>query len=172
MTVLRGADPRAGGVHHDDPVDPHYVIPVVVAVLVIAVIVAFVISFTGGGGTRGPTAAQIALTKLPPWWTVHSGESYSVIAHKTGLSVDQIVAFNPYTNPDTIVPGQRLALRMNPPLPRSRTRQGPVFHTVRTGETFDSIARKTHHDTFELVGLNPKLSPASLQPGQRMRLRR
>jgi len=49
---------------------------------------------------------------------------------------------------------------------------GPRMHTVRTGETFASIARKTRHSMTRLQQLNPKLKATALQPGDRVRLRK
>ena len=170
MTAIRGVDPGARGVGHDDPLGPRYVIPAVLVALVLAFFVAVAMSIGGGGGS-GPTAAHPGKPGLPPYWTVHRGDSYVVIAQKTGLTVDQLETFNPYTNPATIRPGQRLKLRLLPPRPKPKP-LGPRFHTVRTGESFGSIAAKTHHDITKLQRLNPKLKPSLLQPGDQMRLRR
>lgn len=167
MSAIHGADSSARSVRHDDSVDPHYVIPAILATLVVAVLAAVAISLSGGDGPR----ADAAPSQLPPWWTVHRGESYSKIAQKTGLTVDQLETFNPYTNPATIVPGQRLKLRLHVPPPKPRPK-GPMFHTVRSGESFASIAAKTHHSVVALQQLNPKLKPTELQPGARVRLRR
>jgi LysM repeat protein len=168
MSAIHGADPGSRGVRHDDPVDPHYVLPAAIAALVVAVIVAVVVSLGGSGSA--PVAAT-ATKHLPPFWTVHSGESYTEIASKTGLTVDELETFNPYTNPSAIRPGQKLKLRLHVPPPKPKPK-GPMFHTVRTGETFASIAAKTHHDITALQRLNPKLKASQLQPGDRMRLRR
>lgn len=150
--------------------DPRYVIPAILALLVVALIVAVAISLGGGGG-----AARVSTLPGKPglaaWWTVHQGETYTQIAQKTGLTVDELETFNPYTDPATLAPGQRVALRMNPPLPKPKPK-GPRFHTVRSGESFGSIAARTHHSITNLQRLNPKLHPTALQPGDRMRLRR
>jgi LysM repeat protein len=149
-------------------VDPHYVIPAILALLVVALIVAVVISLGGGGGTARVSTIP-GKPGLPAWYTVREGETYTQIAQKTGLTVDQLETFNPYPDPATLTPGQRLKLRMNPPLPKPKPK-GPKFHTVRTGESFGSIAAKTHHSITNLQRLNPKLHPTALQPGDRMRL--
>jgi LysM repeat protein len=168
MSAIDGADPGAKGVRHDDPVDPRYVFPAVLAALVVALIAGVVLSFGGSGSNR--VAADPTRT-LPPYWIVHTGDSYTSIAKKTGLTIDQLETFNPYTNPAAIAPGQKLKLRLHVPPPKPKPK-GPMFHTVRTGESFGSIAAKTHHDITKLQRLNPKLKPALLQPGDRMRLRR
>ena len=168
MTALNGVDPGTTGGRHDDPRLLHYVLPVGLGALVVAMIVA--IAATLGGSDAAPSADAVT-RRLPPYWTVHPGESYSVIAEKTGLSVDQLETFNPYTNPSTIVPGQRLKLRLHPPPPRPKPK-GPMFWTVRTGQSFGSISAKTGHSIYRLQRLNPKLKPTELQPGDRIRLRR
>ena len=167
MTALNGADPGNRGVRHD-PRWMRYVLPVGLGALVVAMLVAIVASF---GGSEAAPPGDVASRRLPPYWTVHSGESYSLIAEKTGLSVDQLETFNPYTNPQTIRPGQRLKLRLHPPKPKPKPR-GPMFWTVRTGQSFDSIAAKTGHSITRLRRLNPRLKATTLQPGDRMRLRR
>jgi LysM repeat protein len=168
MSAVHGADPGGRGVRHDDPVDPHYVMPAIIGALIVAVVIAVLLSLSGSASQ--PVAATPGKS-LPAFWTVHTGDSYTSIASKTGLSVDQIETFNPYTNPAAIRPGQKLKLRLHVPGPKPRPK-GPRSHTVRTGETFASIARKTHHDVSTLIRLNPKIQPEQLQPGARLRLRR
>jgi LysM repeat protein len=47
-----------------------------------------------------------------------------------------------------------------------------MFWTVKPGQSFGSIASATHIDITTLEQLNPGLSPASVQPGDRVRLHR
>ena len=169
MTAPHGADPGTTGGRHDDPRLLQYVLPVGLGALVVAMLIA--IAATLIGSDPAPSAGDAALRRLPPYWTVHRGESYSLIAEKTGLSVDQLETFNPYTNPSTLVPGQRLKLRLHPPPPRPKPK-GPRFWTVRTGQSFGSISAKTGHSIYRLRRLNPRMKPTELQPGDRMRLRR
>jgi LysM repeat protein len=101
---------------------------------------------------------------------VHPGDTLTKISNKTGLTIDQLEAYNPNTDPQSLVPGQRLNLRPHPPaaLPKPL---GPRFWTVRAGESFGSIAAKTGIDLAQLEQLNPRLKPATLRPGDRVRLR-
>jgi LysM repeat protein len=168
MTAVNGADPGTSGVRHD-PRWMRYVLPAGLGALVVAMLVAIAASL--GGSEPAPGAGTTVSRRLPPYWTVHPGESYSLIAEKTGLSVDQLETFNPYTNPQTIRPGQRLKLRLHPPPPRPKPK-GPMFWTVRTGQSFGSISAKTGHSIDRLRRLNPRLKATELQPGDRMRLRR
>jgi LysM repeat protein len=116
-------------------------------------------------------AARAAGRALPPYWTVRRGQTYTTIAARTGLSVDELVTFNPHQDPGALVPGQHIKLRRHVPPLRPR-RIGPRFWIVRRGQTFASIAARTGHTISGLQQLNPRLQPSALQPGQRMRLRR
>jgi LysM repeat protein len=105
---------------------------------------------------------------------VRPGDSFAEIAARTGLSVDQLQAFNPTVDPLALTPGERLNLWQHPPKPhRPKPRPpGPMFWTVRPGQSYGSIAAATGINIVSLEQLNPKLKPAAVQPGDRVRLRR
>lgn len=115
--------------------------------------------------------SHAAVRRLPPYWTVRPGDTYGEIAAKTGLTVAQLEAFNPGVGALALQPGQRLNLWRQPPKPRPKP-LGPLFWTVRPGESFGSISDKTGINIITLEQLNPQLKPATLQPGDRVRLRR
>jgi LysM repeat protein len=119
----------------------------------------------------GARADAAAARRLPPYWTVRLGQTYAQIARRTGLSIDQLETFNPYVDPTSLVPGQRIKLRLHAPPPPPK-RLGPRYWTVRTGESFGSIAASTGHRVATLQHLNPRLKATTLQPGDRVRLRR
>ena len=141
-------------------------------ILLMLAMVAIVVTTLGGGRNAAATTEQRAaeLRNLPPYWTVKRGDTYVSIAEKTGLTVADLETFNPYTDPSAIVPGQRLKLRKNVPKPKPKP-VGPKYVTVRTGDSFGSIAAKYDKNIIRLQRLNPKLKPTKLQPGDRMRLR-
>jgi LysM repeat protein len=120
----------------------------------------------------GHAPRPAAQHRLPPYWTVRPGDSLAEIATKTGLTVDQLQAFNPTVNPLALTPGVRLNLWQHPPKPhRPRPKPpGPTFWTVRPGQSFGSIAAATKMSIVTLEQLNPNLKPASVQPGDRVRL--
>lgn len=126
---------------------------------------------TTGAGTHATHA--VAQRRLPPYWTVRPGDSFAVIAAKTGLSIDQLQAFNPNVDPLALTPGVRLNLWQHPPRPHHGRPKppGPMFWTVRPGQSFGSIATATGISIVTLEQLNPKLKAASVQPGDRVRLR-
>jgi LysM repeat protein len=125
---------------------------------------------TTGARTHAAAAVQ---RRLPPYWRVRSGDSFAVIAARTGLTVDQLQAYNPNVDPLALTPGERLNLWQHPPKPHvKRKPPGPMFWTVRSGQSYGSIAAATGINIVTLEQLNPGLKPASVQPGNRVRLRR
>jgi len=142
-------------------------------VTLVAVIGVVVRGSSDGAATRSrPARSSHAIARRPPpYWTVRSGDTFTQISEKTGLTIGQLEASNPNIDPGALVPGQRLNLSLPPPaLPASS--QGPMFWTVGSGESFGSIAATTGINLATLEQLNPRLKPATLQPGDRVRLRR
>ncbi len=140
-------------------------------IVVFAVIGIALVSTLGGSGNVAADAATAPDRNLPVYWTVKAGDTYTRIAQKTGLTLDQLETFNPDTNPTTIAPGQRIKLRLKVPK-AARKPLGPRFATVGKGESFGAIAARTGHDINWLLQLNKRLKPETLQPGDRVRLRR
>jgi len=164
-----------GGVHDDDRSSiVGYLALGGLIVLLLSIVVVVIASLGAGPGENQAQATDAEraklLSKLPPYWTVRRGDTYVRIAKETGLTVDELETFNPRTDPSTIQPGQKLKLRQNTPKPKPKP-LGPKYVTVRTGDSFGSIAVKTGKNILRLQQLNPKLKPSELQPGDRMRLR-
>jgi LysM repeat protein len=121
-------------------------------------------------GGHPPARPQATLPRVPPYWFVRPGDTYAEISAKTGLTVAELQAFNPDVDPYTLIPDERLNLWRYPPKPRPKP-PGPMYWTVRPGQSFGSIAADTGINIITLEQLNARLKPASLQPGDRVRLR-
>lgn len=124
------------------------------------------IPFQHPSHANAPGAAR----RLPPYWIVRPGDSYSEISARTGLTVYQLELLNPDVDPQSLTPGLRLQLWRHPPAPPPKP-LGPQFWTVRPGDSFGLIAAKTGINLNRLEQLNPQLKPSALQPGDRVRLR-
>lgn len=161
---LAGAPRRSGHLSH-------YLAPAALMTLLAAVI-GVVITIPGRSGAHheGARLSHAAVHRLPPYWFVRSGNTLSEISVKTRLTVAQLEAFNPQLDPNALLPGERLNLWAHPPVPRPPP-PGPMFWTVRPGDSFGSIAAKSGVNIVKLEELNPQLKPATLQPGDQLRLR-
>lgn len=118
------------------------------ALLVLLALTAVVIATAGPGAGTHPNSASSAhagARKLAPYWTVHPGDTLAQISYKTGLTVGQLEAYNPNVDPQSLVLGDRLNLWAHPPVPRLPPAKplGPLFWTVRVGQSFGSIAAAT-----------------------------
>ena len=142
----------------------------VALMLAVGLIAVTSLSATGDDADDPTPAAKAATKKLGPYWTVKSGDTYTRIAEKTGLTVADLETFNPQIDPTTIMPGQRIKLRLHVPKPKKRL--GPRYWTVRAGQSYGSIAAATKKPIDRLIRLNPKLKPSALKVGDRVRLRR
>ncbi len=171
MSALGGSPLDSSGGERDDRRVLRYLIPAALVVLLVAMIVV-IASSTGGsqGGSSSAGSRAADGGKLPLYWTVRRGQTYAQIAKKTGLSIAQLNTLNPSTDPRSLVPGRRLKLRLDSPVPHPKP-LGPRFWTVRSGQSFGSIAAKTAQSIVTLEHLNPQLKATTLQPGDQVRLR-
>lgn len=171
MAARDGPRPDQGGVRNRSrPL--RWLVPaaLVVALVAVGVMIASSLGRSDASQDSARGAGAVA-RRLPPFWTVRSGQTYAQIARRTGLSIDQLETFNPSIDPASLVPGQRVKLHLHlPPPPPERL--GARYWTVRPGESFGSIAARTGHPIATLQELNPRLKPTALQPGDRVRLRR
>lgn len=172
MSGLAGAQLGPSGVDDDDGRRnlPYLIFGGLVVLFLAIVVVAITSLGETDKASSADAARQAQLRKLPVYWTVRHGDSYGLIAEKTGLTVDELETFNPYTDPSAIVPGQRVKLRLKVPPPKPKP-LGPKYFTLRSGDSFGSVAAKTGKNINRLQKLNPKMKPKTLQPGDRIRLR-
>ncbi len=92
-----------------------YLAPAAFAILLAAIVIVVVTS----AGSSGTHASHPRATRhsIPPYWTVRPGDTFAQISEKTGLTIDQLEAFNPHTDPYGLASGQRLNLWQHPPPP-------------------------------------------------------
>jgi LysM repeat protein len=148
----------------------HLIAPAALAVLLVAVVFV-VLGSLGEDDKKGSTpTTTTAARKLPIYWRVKRGDTFGQIADKTGLSLDDLETFNPTIDPNNLLPGQKVKLRLNIPKPKPRPK-GPKFYTVRPGDSYGSIAGRFGKDINKLQDLNPTVLATNIQPGDRIQLR-
>ena len=109
-----------------------------------AAVVVVVMSSAGRSGTSA-SHPHARSHSIPPYWVVRPGDTFAQIAQKTGLTINQLEAFNPDSDPYGLTPGERLNLWQHPPQPTRPPPKplGPRFWTVGPGQSFGSIAAAT-----------------------------
>ncbi len=90
-------------------------------------------------------------------YSVQQGETLSEIAHRYGLTLQELIETNKIHNPHMVGIGMKLVIRRN-----------EVAHSVNRGETLDQIAQRYAVKKELLVDRNPllKLLPDNLYVGQ------
>ncbi|KAL8919645.1 MAG: hypothetical protein Q9208_006677 [Pyrenodesmia sp. 3 TL-2023] len=98
-------------------------------------------------------------------YTIKSGDTFHSIAKKLGLSVDAIKAANPGVNPSALQVGQVIKLPGG-----GGNNNGGGSYTIKSGDTFHSIAKKLGLSVDAIKAANPGVNPSSLQVGQVIKL--
>ena len=91
-----------------------------VLALIAAVILVVVVVATSGGGSGGggngdshkPHISKVGRRAIRKGvWVVHAGDTLGAISLKTGIDEAKLQALNPNLDPQTLLEGQRIALR-------------------------------------------------------------
>ena len=100
-------------------------------------------------------------------YLIQPGDTLFTIARRFGITLEALLAANPgITNPNNIVPGQRITIPV--PAPPGPT---PQIYIVRTGDTLGGIARRFGISLNQLLAANPQISnPNVIAPGQRINI--
>lgn len=115
------------------------------------------------GAPGEPQAAPVELRRQPERvHVVEEGDTLSEIAVASGVTVAELVEWNPGLAPDRIRTGQRLVIRGS----------FEVVHRVRRGETLSSIAARFGLEPRQLQDWNPGLRPRRLRVGDEVRILR
>ena len=112
---------------------------------------------------------------------VHSGDSLWRIAHKHGVDMKQLAAWNGLSMTTVLRPSQRLTVyrriaelsHINSPKPVSELHEASlpaVIHVVEYGDTLSAIAQRHGTTVDELTEFNRINESAILRPGQELRL--
>jgi len=63
------------------------------------------------GGSRESRVTAVGVRTLPAYWVVQAGDTFGLIARRTGLSVVEIEALNPHADAGSLAVGERIVLR-------------------------------------------------------------
>ena len=91
----------------------------VLALIAAVVLVVAVVATSGGGGgdSNGDSQHKSHVSKAgrrairKGVWVVHAGDTLGAISIKTGIDVAKLQTLNPDIDPQTLLEGQRIALR-------------------------------------------------------------
>ncbi|WP_425917678.1 LysM peptidoglycan-binding domain-containing protein [Acinetobacter sp. TSRC1-2] len=126
----------------------------------------------------GQTLKIPAGSNVPESYTVQSGDSLSAISAKYNLGMDYIANINGINRNTGLRVGQRLKLsgeeaaqdKVEAKIEKVSFEKQPDTHTVKSGETLSSIAKKYHLQLDYLSALNGLTRTSSLRSGQRLKI--
>lgn len=96
------------------------------------------------------------------FYAIRRGETLLQIARRNGLDLNDLIAANPYLNPNYYLPGQVIVI---PPI---QSHAQSDSYVLEEGEGVFDVLRKYRMDFTTFCTLNPNLSPMALKPGQRV----
>ena len=92
----------------------------VLALIAAVVLVVVAVATSGGGSSGGGNSGHAQKSRVTKAgrqalhkgvWIVQSGDTLGAISLKTGIDVDTLLQLNPNLDPQTLLQGQRIALR-------------------------------------------------------------
>jgi len=126
--------------------------------------------------TTPPSSSSTAVP-LGGTYTVRSGDTFSKIASKHGVTMSTLRSVNPRVNVDRIAVGMKLRLpssskpassARNSNSSSSTTRIEKITYRVRTGDNLSKIARQYGVSITTIKSYNPRLDPNRIAVGQKI----
>ncbi|MEA1986230.1 MAG: LysM peptidoglycan-binding domain-containing protein [Candidatus Marinimicrobia bacterium] len=99
------------------------------------------------------------------YYTVKKGDNLGGIAEQYNTRASEIRKWNNFSYGKTIYPGQKIAIYIH-----QNSDSSGKYYTVRRGDSLDRISKKTNVSVSKLKKLNPKINPAKIYPGDKIRI--
>ncbi len=97
-------------------------------------------------------------------YTIKAGDTFYAIAMANGVSVEELMRFNPGVDPNRLYIGQIICIPPRPVPPTCPAGTQP--YTIQAGDTFFSIAQRYNVTVEALLRANPTVNPNALYIGQ------
>jgi murein DD-endopeptidase MepM/ murein hydrolase activator NlpD len=115
------------------------------------------------GMPRGAAATNVGTGE----YTVRRGDSFARIAKRNHTTVANLLRVNGMKATQLLLPGQTIRLT-SAPAPAAGSSRPTITYTVKRGDSFARIAKRTGTTVAQLLGFNHVKVSHVLQPGQRI----
>ena len=112
-------------------------------------------------------AAASAPKQTTQYHTVVAGDTFGSLARKYNTTSEAIQKLNPGIEPTKIRIGQKICVKGS----GGATNSNATYHVIKSGDTFGHLAAKYHTTSKRIQELNPKVDPAKIQIGQKIRVK-
>ena len=112
-------------------------------------------------------AAASAPKQTTQYHTVVAGDTFGSLARKYNTTSEAIQKLNPGVEPTKIRIGQKICVKGS----GGATNSNATYHVIKSGDTFGHLAAKYHTTSKRIQELNPKVDPAKIQIGQKIRVK-
>lgn len=112
-------------------------------------------------------AAASAPKQTAQYHTVVAGDTFGSLARKYNTTSEAIQKLNPGVEPTKIRIGQKICVKGS----GGATNSNATYHVIKSGDTFGHLAAKYHTTSKRIQELNPKVDPAKIQIGQKIRVK-
>ena len=112
-------------------------------------------------------AAASAPKQTAQYHTIVAGDTFGSLARKYGTTSEAIQKLNPGVEPTKIRIGQKICVKGS----GAATNSNATYHVIKSGDTFGHLAAKYHTTSKRIQELNPKVDPAKIQIGQKIRVK-
>jgi membrane-bound lytic murein transglycosylase D len=116
-----------------------------------------------------PYGGGVSLPENPGIHVVSRGETLTSVAHRYGLRVNDIAAWNDLRSRDLIYPGQKLIVSMDA-VATARLSGETLVHVVRKGESVWTIAASYGASCRDVLNTNGLRSSDRIYPGQKLKI--
>lgn len=100
--------------------------------------------------------------------TIKEGDTFGSLAIKYGTTSKRLQELNPKVDPTKLQIGQKICVKGSG---SSSSSSSAVYHTIKEGDTFGHLAVKYNTTSKRIQELNPKVDPAKIQIGQKIRVK-
>lgn len=132
-------------------------------------------SSDGNEGGNGAGNQIVAAADTIIYYTVVRGDTLSHIARRYGISLAQLLAWNPQIkNPNLILPGQMIVVGYAPgsAAVSSGIPEGAVYDTVKKGDSLYKIAMRNGVSLKIVIDMNPEIAKQKyIYAGQKVRVK-
>lgn len=98
------------------------------------------------------------------FYTIRRGDTLFNIAKRRGITLETLLANNPFLNPSYYIPGQVIVLPF--------ARQLIAYYTLGRDERLADVLKKYDMDVSTFCALNPEANPLDIREGDRVKVRK